>query len=146
MKAEKNHTQKAFSALTALFLRNTWSNIINFWVVGILSRNLSKEDFGVVAVSLALVGFITSSATAGFGDYLVVYKGKEPIQKIYNSVFWLNSLFGVIAVVVIAALIPAWQYWYQDERIPLIIAILCFLVFSSFGIEVTKAAYKREPR
>jgi O-antigen/teichoic acid export membrane protein len=76
-KHKKTNSQKAFSAVISLVFRKSWSILLNLWVVGVLSRMLTKEDFGLVAVSLALTAFVTNAATGGIGDFFIVYKGKE---------------------------------------------------------------------
>ncbi|MEY4852659.1 MAG: hypothetical protein RIS99_1054 [Bacteroidota bacterium] len=142
-KPQKTNAQKAFSAIISLVFRKSWSILLNLWVVGVLSRMLTKEDFGLVAVSLALTAFVTNAATGGIGDFFIVYKGKEDKEEIFNSCYWFNFVMGVGAVVVILGMIPLWSYLYKDPRIPQMIGWLSIIVFAEIGSSVVKAGYKK---
>jgi O-antigen/teichoic acid export membrane protein len=142
-KPQKTNAQKAFSAVISLVFRKSWSILLNLWVVGVLSRILTKEDFGLVAVSLALTAFVTNAATGGIGDFFIVYKGKEDKEEIFNSCYWFNFVMGLGAVAVILGMIPLWSYLYKDPRIPQMIGWLSIIVFAEIGSSVVKAGYKK---
>jgi len=142
-KPTKTNAQKAFSAIVSLVFRKSWSILVNLWVVGILSRILTKEDFGLVAVSVALTAFVTNAAAGGIGDFFIVYKGKAEKEDIFNACYWLNFVMGIGAVLVILGLIPLWTYLYKDPRIPQMIGWLCVIVFTEIGSSVVKAGFKK---
>lgn len=142
-KPQKTNAQKAFSAVISLVFRKSWSILLNLWVVGVLSRILTKEDFGLVAVSLALTAFVTNAATGGIGDFFIVYKGEEKKEDIFNACYWFNFVMGLGAVVVILGMIPLWSYLYKDPRIPQMIGWLSIIVFAEIGASVVKAGYKK---
>ena len=142
-KPQKTNAQKAFSAIVSLVFRKSWSIVLNLWVVGVLSRILTKEDFGLVAVSLALTAFVTNAATGGIGDFFIVYKGKEDKEEIFNACYWFNFAMGLGAVAVILGMIPIWSYLYKDPRIPQMIGWLSIIVFAEIGASVVKAGYKK---
>lgn len=61
---------------------------LKFVTVPILARLLSPEEFGVVAVGLTVVQFLTMIAGAGLTSALIVEK-EEDMETIH-TVFWAN--------------------------------------------------------
>ncbi len=121
--------KKVFSSAVLLFVRKIWGNVINLIVMAFLARILSKEDFGLLAISSVLLSIINSLATSGISEYIISYKG-EFEKEVINATFWLNLLltFGVVLVCVTAG--PFWAEFYENEKIfNLILLLLVSFVF-----------------
>jgi len=67
---------------------------LKFVTVPILARILSPEEFGAVAVALALVQFLAMIGGAGFASGLVI-QPEEDMETIH-SVFWTNLAISVV--------------------------------------------------
>ena len=67
---------------------------LKFVTVPILARILSPEEFGAVAVALALVQFLAMIGGAGFASGLVIQR-QEDMETIH-SVFWTNLAISTV--------------------------------------------------
>ncbi|MCM2473494.1 lipopolysaccharide biosynthesis protein [Rhizobium sp. CG5] len=77
---------------------------LKFVTVPILARILSPDEFGAVAVALAVVQFLAMIGGAGFASALIIQHEEE--METIHSVFWVN--------LVISCLMAAGLYVYSD--------------------------------
>ncbi|NKN37281.1 lipopolysaccharide biosynthesis protein [Agrobacterium sp. a22-2] len=77
---------------------------LKFVTVPILARILSPDEFGAVAVALAVVQFLAMIGGAGFASALIIQHEEE--METIHSVFWAN--------LVISCLMAAGLYVYSD--------------------------------
>ena len=84
--------EKVFSSAFLLLIRKIWSNVINLGVMAFLARILSKEDFGILAISSVFLGLINTAATSGISEYVVYYRGNDKNEKV-NAAFWLRKKY-----------------------------------------------------
>ena len=124
-------SRKAGTAGISLFFRKAWGGFLNLFVMAYLARVLSPEDFGLVAISNTLIGFMQVFGNAGIGDYLIYYKGEDE-SEIQNAAFWLNCLIALFIFIVLLFIAPFWASFYQDERITNLVWLLAIgFVFST---------------
>jgi O-antigen/teichoic acid export membrane protein len=129
--------KKIFSSAFLLLLRKIWGNLVNVLVMAYLARVLSKEDFGMLAISSVLIGLITTLGTSGIAEYIIYYD-EDDKQKVVSAAFWLNLLLTVAIIVVVIAVGPYWSSFYNDPKI----YSLLFLLVISFFFEMTSTIPK----
>jgi O-antigen/teichoic acid export membrane protein len=108
--------KRAGLGFISLLTRNVLGKVMGIFSLIVLANVLSKNDFGVVAITDILLNLISVLGTVGLSDFLVAYK-KDNDEAVFQSAFWLNvcaTLFILILVLVIA---PFWATKYNDQRI-----------------------------
>lgn len=117
--------------------------MVNVGVVAYLARELSKEDFGILAISGVLLSFISTAGVGGIGEYIIYYKGQDQERHKFAA-FWLNTFLslGVVALVLIVG--RWWSLYYKDERIYYILIILCSTYFFEMLTSIPKAVFRRD--
>ncbi|WP_299199321.1 oligosaccharide flippase family protein [uncultured Amphritea sp.] len=69
---------------------------LKFMTIPILARLLSPEQFGVVAVALAIMSFIVMAiGKGGLGAAILYYENTDPGQYVH-TVFWANFFLGTV--------------------------------------------------
>jgi len=94
-----DHRQKTTRAIGWVLGSNTVSQIISFIFGIVLARLLTPEDFGMIAMTLAIIGVAGLLSDFGMGAALVHLKNTHSSH--YNSIFWLNSGIGLTLTVII---------------------------------------------
>lgn len=81
--------------------------ISGFVTVAILTRLLSPEDFGLVALALVFLPFVQLLADMGLPTYLV--QAEAPTRRTYNTAFWYSLVAAVTfsTVLIVAAPLAA---------------------------------------
>ena len=68
---------------------------LKFMTIPVLARLLSPEDFGVVAIALAIMGFIVMAiGKGGMGAAIIYYENRDPGKYIHTA-FWSNLFVGI---------------------------------------------------
>ncbi|NRA16444.1 MAG: oligosaccharide flippase family protein [Oceanospirillaceae bacterium] len=72
---------------------------LKFMTIPILARLLSPEEFGVVAISLTLMGFfVMAIGKGGLGAAILYYENTDPGQYVHTA-FWVNLFVGMLLAV-----------------------------------------------
>jgi O-antigen/teichoic acid export membrane protein len=72
---------------------------LKFLTIPVLARLLSPEDFGVVAIALAIMGFIVMAiGKGGMGAAIIYYENRDPGKYIHTA-FWSNFFVGVVLAI-----------------------------------------------
>lgn len=135
--------EKVFSSAFLLLIRKIWGNVINLVVMTFLARILSKEDFGLLAISSVFLSIINTLATSGISEYIVYYDGEDKHEKI-NAAFWLNLLLTLAVIVVMIAVGPWWSDFYQNEKIYSLLLLLSISFFFEMGSTIPKTMLRKE--
>lgn len=135
--------KKVFTSATLLFIRKIWGNVINLVVMAFLARLLSKEDFGLLAISSVFLGIINTLATSGIAEYIVYYDGEDKDKKI-NAAFWLNLLLTLAVIIVVATAGPWWADFYHNEKIYNLLLLLLVSFFFEMGSTVPRSMLRKE--
>lgn len=122
--------RKAGRAGALLLFRKMWGAVVNLGVMTYLARTLDKSDFGLVAISGTLIGFIQTLGISGIGEYVVFYSGEDE-DEVRNAAFWLNLALTLAVVLAVLVAAPFWSRLYGDPRIFTLICLL--LVGFLFG-------------
>jgi len=115
---------------------NTLSTIITVLIqiiqVSILTRFLEKEDFGLMAMVMFVLGFMTMFQDLGIG--VAILHKQNITKKQYSSLFWFNFIITFLLFILFIMLIPTIVYFFEDQRLSSLLYIMSFsLIISSFG-------------
>lgn len=135
--------KKVFSSALLLLLRKIWSNVINLAVMAFLARILSKEDFGLLAISSVFLSIINTLATSGIAEYVVYYDGEDKPEKL-NAAFWLNLFLTTAVVLVVVITGPWWANFYANKKVYSLLLLLCISFFFEMGSTIPKALLRKE--
>lgn len=134
--------QKAGKAGALLLLRKMWGALVNIGVMAYLARTLDKSDFGLVAISGTLIGFIEVLGVSGIGEYIIFYNGNDQ-EKVQNAAFWLNIILTIFIIIVVLTIVPFWITLYKDPRILKIITFLLIGFFFSMLSSIPQAIFRK---
>lgn len=80
-------------------LSSTISLGLKFMTIPILARLLTPEEFGVVAVTLAIMSFIVMAiGKGGLGAAILYYENTDPGNYVH-TVFWANIIVGIFLAI-----------------------------------------------
>lgn len=100
--------------------------------VVVLSRFLSTEDFGMMAIALAVVSFTEIFADLGFTVPIIHKQSITAVQ--YSSIFWMNIILSVIITFSLFFIAPVVSFLYKEPELITIIRYLSFIVvINAFG-------------
>jgi O-antigen/teichoic acid export membrane protein len=116
-----------------------WSGVTQFGaqlasliVTVILTRLLSPQDFGLVAMILVFTGFATIFTDMGFGAALV--QRLDVGQHHKNAVFWVSVAVGALITLVVAAAAPLIASFYGVPALqPLTVGISVIFFINALG-------------
>lgn len=106
--------------------------VASFAVVMILARLLSPSDFGLIALCSIFVALATSFAESGLGHALV--QSEEINGDDVSTVFWLNSVLGLVAAALLAFSAPLVASFFDEMLlVPLIQLMALIVIFGAVG-------------
>lgn len=105
-----------------LLLRKVWAGVLNIIIIAYLARILNKSDFGLMAISGALISFVEVLGSSSIIEYLIYRSDSD--DDIFNSAFWLNFFIVIIIMTTIFLIAPIWAAYYTNEKITNITYIL----------------------
>ncbi|SLN69161.1 Lipopolysaccharide biosynthesis protein WzxC [Oceanibacterium hippocampi] len=102
----------------------------------ILARLLVPEDFGIIAMSMVVVGFLHVFSEANV-DLLLLRKA-DVSEADYNSAWTLRIMTGIVVMVLLMAVAPLFADYANDPRVTVVIQILALrsglLGFENIGV------------
>nr|WP_270547023.1 lipopolysaccharide biosynthesis protein [Butyricimonas paravirosa] len=110
----------------------------------VLTKYLSKEDFGTVAIATLFIGFTQIFLDLGLSSG-ILYK-QNITSKEYSSLFWLNIFTGVLLTLIICLITPVIAIFYRDPQLVRILSLLSLtILFSALGSQhrTVQQKYKR---
>jgi O-antigen/teichoic acid export membrane protein len=113
---------------------------VDVLAVAVLARLLTPEDFGLVAMVAALLGFLAAFKDAGLSTATV--QSARLSHEQVSALFWLNVALCLVLVAAVAAASPGVAWFYGDERLVGISLALGASFFFS-GLTVQHAALLR---
>lgn len=100
----------------------------------ILPRLLTPEDFGLVGMALAVIGFVAIFRDLGLSQ-ATVQRDEINHQQI-SALFWINLLLGLSVALVSASLAPVLVWFYDEPRLFWVTIALSFsAVFGGVAIQ-----------
>ena len=111
-----------------LFFSKFFPPIINFSVFAYTARILAPEDFGLVAMALAIIFIASSFMPSGWRDAIIKYQIEDTLT--ISSIFWLNLAVSLLLSAIIVALSLLSFFEFQSQTFNLAITIFCLkLIF-----------------
>lgn len=106
--------------------KTTWGFIWNFsaYFLGkivvlittaILARLLAKSDFGLVAVAVVAINYLSVLKDLGLGVALIQRKGD--VQEAANTVFTINLFLGLVLFALVIPLAPLVANYFRDPQV-----------------------------
>jgi O-antigen/teichoic acid export membrane protein len=121
-----------------------WSTISQFsrQIMGLvttvtLAKLLLPSDFGLVGMATIATGFVGIFGDLGTSSAII--QRKNISDSLLNSLFWINVVFGLLAMLIILAIAPLIAGFYQEPRVTLVLRVLSlnFLISSVSNIQKT---------
>lgn len=128
-------TRKAGRGIAWNFLAYGFSKFTLLLTTSILARLLTKNDFGLVAVAVIAINYLSVIKDLGLG--LALIQRREDVDTAANTVFTVNLMLGA-ALSAIAFLIAPWVAVYFND--PMVTPVLRWLG-SSFFINALGAVH-----
>ncbi len=98
----------------------------------VLARLLPPSDFGLVAMASVATGF--ASLFRDFGTAAAIIQRQDPNPKLFDSVFWLNVVFGVGLAVILGLLAPMIAIGFDEPRLKMVLwTLLLTFPIASLG-------------
>ena len=110
-----SNTQKAIKGISSQTLVTLSLGVIEIALFSIMSRLLSKEDFGYYAVISAIMVVFTSFSETGIGAAII--QRKETDRNYINNAFTLSLLFGSFIMIILLLLSGVISDIVADEKI-----------------------------
>jgi PST family polysaccharide transporter len=100
----------------------------------VLARLLTPQDFGLIAMVTAVTGFVTMFKNMGLSK-ATVQKAEINHGQI-STLFWINVVFSIGVMLVIAALAPAIAWFYGEPRLKWItLALAGAFIFGGLTVQ-----------
>jgi len=115
---------------------------VSFIVLIFLARLLNPEEFGIVGIALAIIGFTHIFVDAGFSITLIQNKRNSP--EIYSSIFFLNLGLSTFLFLVFQIVAEPIALFFQEPHLTLIIRWLAVSLILQSLIIVQIAILKRK--
>jgi len=116
--------------------------LIQFGSAPLLGRLLTPNDFGVVAIVLAILGFVSAFRDLGLVQAAIRAPALNHLQG--STLFWLNGLAALVGSAIIAGLATPLAEIYDDPRLAsLMLAAAPMLVVGGLSGQATVILYRR---
>lgn len=96
--------------------------------VAILTRFISKEDFGLMGVAILVNSFCMVFADLGLSS--AVMHLQDLTRKQFSSFYWMNILMGLGLTIIAGACSPLVADYYNRPELVGIISITCLMLFT----------------
>ena len=89
--------------------------ILGLLNIALLSRLLTPESYGLVAMASAFMGFLWILTDGGLT--IATVQSDDLNHEKASTIFWVNTMFGLACGLVFAALAPFIAWYYRDPRL-----------------------------
>ena len=110
-----NLKRKSIRSAAFVASGNVTELLIRLASIAILARLLLPEDFGLVAIVLALTGVLDS--IRDFGLSAATVQRAEITHQQVSNLFWANVFIGIALALALSAAAPLIAAFYQDPRL-----------------------------
>lgn len=123
-----NNTNKALKGISSQATVTLLLGILEIVSFSIMSRLLSKDDFGFYAAINAIVIVFASLSETGIGSAIV--QKKDPNSRYINNAFTLSMLFGIVSMstLLLATYILPNTFINEKMRLPLMLMSVTLLL------------------
>jgi O-antigen/teichoic acid export membrane protein len=88
---------------------------MQFLTTAILARLILPDQFGLVGMALVVIGFLNIFKDLGTSSALI--QRERLSSELLSSIFWINVLFGLFAMLLTAILAPLVADFYQEPQV-----------------------------
>lgn len=127
-----------------LFISKFFPPAITFAVFTYTARILSPEDFGLVALALALIFLAACLLPSGWRDGLIKFEKID--SRHISSVFWLNLLVALTISAVLTGFSYLSLFQFQTDVFNLALRILCLKLLVDGSFNTLNAVLLREQK
>jgi len=126
--------QGAVSGATMILASKVLALAVSFGTIAIVARQLTPEDYGVVAMVTSVTALFLVLSDMGLS--LVTVQRPEISEQQLSTLFWINVAFGTFLGLLTAGMAPVLVMFYGDTRL-IEIALLLALMFPilSLGLQ-----------
>jgi len=139
---QKKLAKSMLSSMTWRFFSLYSQAFLNLFVLAILSRLLSPEDFGVMGVAAIFVGLAELLSELGVGPAIIQHR--EINSKHLRVGFTIAILLGIVMVIILWAIAPFIALFFRNENVTSVLYGVSFSFFlGGFGV-VSQALLRRK--
>ncbi len=120
--------KKTIKAGIWLFIRKFLARLINLAAIYVLARKLSPRDFGIVALAMVALRFVTSGISQTTSTFVIYDNSKEWKERV-NTAFWLNIMLLIILFMFIMITLPYLVRFYKGGILLRRIILYFFIAF-----------------
>lgn len=114
------------------FMERFGLQLVGFGVTVVLSRLLSPNDYGTLALLSIFTCIVGNLVDSGFAQALIQKKDATELE--YNSVFWFSCFASILGYLVLFAAAPAVARFYKVPELCLILRVTSIsLVFNAMN-------------
>lgn len=107
-----------------------------------LARKLLPEDFGVMAITIAIISIFKSIVGFGFGSAIVQFNGPK-LKERFSSIFWFNLVLSVLMFLTLNVFSSSISTFFEEEVLVNIIRVASILIIFESLILVQRAYLKK---
>lgn len=104
-----------------LTIVNVLSQLLAIVVNIVLARLLMPEDFGLVALTMTYIGFITLFTNMGFGSSII--HETETSEEQLSSIYWLNYALSIFSFLIIISTSKFAANFYNEPKLTSIVLV-----------------------
>jgi len=90
----------------------------------IIARLLAPDDFGVIAMAMIIVGFLTEISETNVAIALI--RNPDAGRDDYNSAWTIKILMGALLTIILISVAPLIANFYGDPRVEFVLQIIAF--------------------
>ncbi|PKD19467.1 hypothetical protein APR41_16025 [Salegentibacter salinarum] len=104
------------------------TSVVQLLQITILTRFLNKDDFGLMALALFIIGFSRIFVDMGLSNTIIFKQNVHKSQ--LSSLFWLNVFFGILIYFILIISAPFIGIFYESNELTSVIIVIAttFLV------------------
>ena len=134
----KQSPQIFLSNLIWRFLERTGAQLVTFVVAVVLSRILSPEEYGIIALITVFINILNVFVDSGLGTALIQKKDADAVD--FSTVFYANVVFCLVLYALFFAFAPFLAFFYKNAGLTPVIRVLGITILIS-GVKNIQQAY-----
>ncbi len=140
--AAENLGRRTARGGAVVFASMVLQKVVVLGVMMVLARILTKEDYGLVGMVLALTAFI--QVFSDLGLTMATVQKRELTGPQLSTLFWFNLALSVLLTGVAAAVAPGMAWFYGEPRlVPIALLASAGFVFAGLGMQHTALMMRR---
>ena len=109
------------------FIANNIDILLKFLVSMFLARKLLPEDFGLMAITIAIVSILKSIVQLGFGSAIIQFNGPR-LKERFSTIFWFNIVISILMFTSLNFLAPFISSVFQTIVLENIVKVVSVII------------------